>query len=168
MKLFTKIFSPLIHHQANADALLLSEQLNRQDHHALIFSDFLQSITLDYSLISLRKLDHYLHKVRVHFKLANQQPQFAQQHTKLIDEMTRIVLRVGAYLGETIRQQNKKWIWIENKEEIYTESDVFKTTVLILTDHDSLTSPMREVINFICAEQKPTSLYQYARKVLSS
>ena len=119
-------------------------------------------------LISLRKLDHYLHKVRVHFKLANQQPQFAQQHTKLIDEMTRIVLRVGAYLGETIRQQNKKWIWIENKEEIYTESDVFKTTVLILTDHDSLTSPMREVINFICAEQKPTSLYQYAWKVLSS
>lgn len=103
-----KIFSPLIHHQANADALLLSEQLNRQDHHALIFPDFLQSITLDYSLISLRKLDHYLHKVRVHFQLANQQPQFAQQHTKLIDEMTRIVLRVGAYLGETIRQQNKK------------------------------------------------------------
>lgn len=82
--------------------------------------------------------------------------------------MTRVVLRVGAYLGETIRQQNKKWIWIENKEEIYTESDVFKTAVLILTDHDNLTSPMQKVINFICTEQKPTSLYQYARKVLSS
>jgi hypothetical protein len=168
MKLFTKIFSPLIHHQANADALLLSEQLNRQDHHALIFPDFLQSITLDYSLISLRKLDHYLHKVRAYFQLANQQTQSTQQHTKLIDEMTRVVLRVGAYLGETIRQQNKKWIWIENKKENYTKSDVFKTSILLLTDHNSLTSPMQEVINFICTEQKPTSLYQYAWKVLSS
>ena len=46
MKLFTKIFSPLIHHQANADALLLSEQLNRQldfqkrrikDHRLVVF-----------------------------------------------------------------------------------------------------------------------------------
>lgn len=107
MNFCTKLFSLLIHHQANADALLLSEQLDRQDQLALIFADFFQNITLDYSLTSLKKIDYYLSKVRNYFQLHNQQPKSIQEKLAYTDEITRVILRVGAYLGETLRQQNK-------------------------------------------------------------
>jgi hypothetical protein len=165
MRFLTKFFSPLIHHQANADALLLSELLNRQDQHALIFADYFENITLDYSLISLKKIDRYLAKVRNYYQ--HQQALSAQQKQEYIDEITQVVLRVGAYLGETLRQQNKDWIWIKSKEQRFIDAEMIKVNVLILTDHTTQISPIKEVATLISAEEQTSSLYQYAQKILS-
>ncbi|MCT8090807.1 hypothetical protein H0920_12090 [Acinetobacter sp. C_4_1] len=166
MNFCTKLFSLLIHHQANADALLLSEQLDRQDQLALIFADFFQNITLDYSLTSLKKIDYYLSKVRNYFQLHNQQPKSIQEKLAYTDEITRVILRVGAYLGETLRQQNKNWIWVNTKEQICTDTGNLKMHRLILTDHIHKIDPMHVVMDLICAEEQPSSLYQYAKDVL--
>ena len=166
MSFFKKIFSSKKRDQSNEDAALLAQQLlNPND---LMFADTLHSIQLDYDLNSLKELDYYLLKVRLYFQLKNQDAKSMMLKGQLMNELTPVILSVGAYLGETLRTHNTKLSWTENTQAMHEGRDSPSFAVLILTDHINTTSPMQEVINFICSQQQPDSLYVYAQKVLKN
>ena len=165
MSFFKKLFSSKKHQQYNDDIAHLSQQLLHPD--LLIFPEALHAIHLDYELMSLKELDYYLLKIRLHFQLRNQDAKSMTQKAKLMNELTPSILSVGAYLGETLRKHNKKLNWSENTQAIQNGATP-SIAVLILTDHINTTSPMQEVINFICSQQQPDSLYIYAENVLKN
>lgn len=166
MNFFKKIFSSKKRHQSNEDAAILAKQLHQPKD--LLFSETLRSIDLDYDLMSLKELDYYLLKVRLHFQLKNQDAQSMIQKGVVMNELTPVILSVGAYLGETLRKQDKKLNWADNTQTIHGGTDAPSFAVLILTNHTNTTSPMQEIINFICAQQQPDSLYVYAEKFLKN
>lgn len=56
---------------------------------------------LDFSLESLKCIDEYLEKIRT--------------EKEVVHDWNRIVLRAGAYVGEVIRRNDKKtvWLWVD-------------------------------------------------------
>ena len=166
MSFFKNIFSSKKRHQANEDAAKLAQQIFQPKD--LLFSETLRSIELDYDLMSLKELDYYLLKIRLHFQIKNQDAKSMMQKGVVMNELTPVILSVGAYLGETLRQQNKKLNWAENTQTMHDGTDAPSFAVLILTDQTNTTSPMQEVINFICSQQQPDSLYVYAENFLKN
>ena len=165
MSFFKTLFSSK-RKRANSDAALLSQQLLQSND--LIFCEALRSINLDYELMSLKELDYYLLKVRLHYQLKNQDAKSMTQKAKLMNELTPSILSVGAYLGETLRKQNKNLNWAENTQPLHDGAAAPSMAVFILTDQINTTSPMQEVINFICSQKQPDSLYIYAENVLKN
>ena len=67
------------------------------------FKEFLNPTKLDYSLESLKHVDSYLDQVRKKKRKLND------------DQVTKVILRCGAYCGEVIRKNSKKdfyYSWI--------------------------------------------------------
>ena len=164
MNFFKKLFSSKKRNPFNEDATTLSQQLHDDN---VIFSGMLHSIDLDYELTSLKELDYYLLKVRLHFHIKNQDAESMREKGVLMNELTPTILSVGAYLGETLRKQNKKLNWTENTQQLDTGTATPSFAALVLTDKTNTISPMQEVINFIYDKQQPKSLYQYAQEILS-
>lgn len=166
MNFLKKLFSSKKRNPFNEDAALLSQQL-KQNQNDLLFSEVLRPIKLDYELMSLKELDYYLLKVRLYFQIKNQDAKSMTEKGILMSELTPTILSVGAYLGETLRKQNKKLNWTENTQQLHSGTTAPSFAALVLTNQVHTISPMQEIINFICNAQQPNSLYQYAEEILS-
>ena len=120
--------------------------------------DFLKNKELDFSYDSLKIVDQYLLEVRKTEldKLSNEQ-------------FTRIVVRAGAYVGETIRRndKSKQWNWVdfENAQKInskfFNDSEKSLSYAAVLTDGQQFTFPLNKVIKFLNNGEED-SLYLYA------
>ena len=120
--------------------------------------DFLKNKELNFSYDSLKIVDQYLLEVRKTDldKLSNEQ-------------FARIVVRAGAYVGETIKRndKSKQWNWVnfENAQKInskfYNDSEKSLSYATVLTDGQQFTFPLNKVIKFLNNGEED-SLYLYA------
>lgn len=117
----------------------------------------LDSEKLDYSLDSLKIIDHYLSEIR--------KTGFSQISEDL---RFRTILRTGAYVGETLRKndQSRKWHWIdlemakEMKPQLFNNMQPSIELTAILTDGETFTFPLNKVVKFL-NHREEDSLYFY-------
>ena len=131
---------------------------NKDQEDVLYKSKLLASDVLDYSIESLRALNKYLDKIR-----RSKIPE---------EEIDRICLRLGAYLGEVLRiaanDPKLKWIRYENaiKKNKSIESlgkDI--STSLILNCREQYYFPMGKIFKYL-KNGKENNLEAYARVIL--
>ena len=153
---------PLQINQINETFNDLAYMFNHEQTDPIYKLDFLKNKELDFSYDSLKIVDQYLLEVRKTEldKLSNEQ-------------FTRIVVRAGAYVGETIRRndKSKQWNWVdfENAQKInpqfFNDSDKSLSYAAVLTDGQQFTFPLNKVMKFLNNGEED-SLYSYA--ILSS
>ncbi len=140
----------------------LAHMFNHEQKDPIYKLNFLENKKLDYSYDSLKIVDQYLQEVR------------KTRLDQLSDEQyLRIVVRTGAYVGETIRRndKSKQWNWVdfENAQKInpqfFNDSDKSLSYAAVLTDGQQFTFPLNKVMKFLNNGEED-SLYSYA--ILSS
>ena len=149
---------PLQINQINETFNDLAYMFNHEQTDPIYKLDFLKNKELDFSYDSLKIVDQYLLEVRKTEldKLSNEQ-------------FTRIVVRAGAYVGETIRRndKSKQWNWVdfENAQKInskfFNDSEKSLSYADVLTDGQQFTFPLNKVIKFLNNGEED-SLYFYA------
>ncbi len=149
---------PLQINQINETFNDLAYMFNHEQTDPIYKLDFLKNKELDFSYDSLKIVDQYLLEVRKTEldKLSNEQ-------------FTRIVVRAGAYVGETIRRndKSKQWNWVdfENAQKInskfFNDSEKSLSYAAVLTDGQQFTFPLNKVIKFLNNGEED-SLYFYA------
>lgn len=157
--------------------LFLSELINYQGESRLIFAEHFNHVILDYSLESLDTLDEYLLKVNQYYlrMLKNVDALSKEQQQQFIQEIVNVVLRIGAYVGETIREHdhNKSWYWIRSKKKRNIKPILVDLTQLnndaysaILTDGTNHEFPMSVVTDLIGDKNQIQTVHFYVHKVL--
>lgn len=136
----------------------LAYMFNNEQKDPIYKLDFLKNRKLDFSYNSLKIVDQYLIEIRKIGldKLSN-------------EEFTRIVVRTGAYVGKTIRKNDKseQWNWVdfENAQKIspefFKDSEKSLAYAAVLTDGQQFTFPLNKVIKFLNNGEED-SLYFYA------
>lgn len=136
----------------------LAYMFNNEQKDPIYKLDFLKNRKLDFSYNSLKIVDQYLIEIRKIGldKLSN-------------EEFTRIVVRTGAYVGKTIRKNDKseQWNWVdfENTQKIspefFKDSEKSLAYAAVLTDGQQFTFPLNKVIKFLNNGEED-SLYFYA------
>ena len=136
----------------------LAYMFNNEQKDTIYKLDFLKNRKLDFSYNSLKIVDQYLIEIRKIGldKLSN-------------EEFTRIVVRTGAYVGKTIRKNDKseQWNWVdfENAQKIspefFKDSEKSLAYAAVLTDGQQFTFPLNKVIKFLNNGEED-SLYFYA------
>ena len=149
---------PLQINQINETFNDLAYMFNHEQTDPIYKLDFLKNKELDFSYDSLKIVDQYLLEVRKTEldKLSNEQ-------------FTRIVVRAGAYVGETIKRndKSKQWNWVdfENAQKInskfFNDSEKSLSYAAVLTDGQQFTFPLNKVIKFLNNGEED-SLYFYA------
>ena len=134
----------------------LAYMFNNEQKDPIYKLDFLKNRKLDFSYNSLKIVDQYLIEIRKIGldKLSN-------------EEFTRIVVRTGAYVGKTIRKNDKseQWNWVdfENAQKIspefFKDSEKSLAYAAVLTDGQQF--PLNKVIKFLNNGEED-SLYFYA------
>ncbi len=104
--------------------------------------DFFDKNKLDYSLESLKHLDEYLEAIH--------------QNTPQEDEIIKIALRAGAYVGEVIRKQAKEeYNWLEFNEAVKVNKMIeqfgmqLATASVLWSEPDNVIFPIAKVLKFI-------------------
>ena len=136
----------------------LAYMFNNEQKDPIYKLDFLKNRKLDFSYNSLKIVDQYLIEIRKIGldKLSN-------------EEFTRIVVRTGAYVGKTIRKNDKseQWNWVdfENAQKIspefFKDSEKSLAYAAVLTDGQQFPFPLNKVIKFLNNGEED-SLYFYA------
>ena len=163
--------------QVNKDMLFLSELLNYQGENKVLYAEFFNQVSLDYSLESLTCIDLYLSKIHEYFQENKELIRDKQlQNPEIVQKLVSITLRVGAYVGETIREHDQlnQWYWIKSKR-----TEILNPILLnakntnknhsspILTNGDKYLFPMNVVIELIAPQrQNSTSISDCVREVL--
>jgi len=130
-----------VNEQLRCMGLLLTQKDNETP-----FSNFLKCDKLNFSVESLNYVDDYLDMVRKNKKKLNN------------DQLMKVIIRCGTYLGEVIRKANpKKFKWVtyeqaykiskkEGKEFLdYLGRDL--TTSFIIYDSKNLTFPLAKPLH---------------------
>ena len=134
----------------------LSQMLFLFEEDPTLERDFLLNANLEFSLESLKKIDDYLEKIKSH-------PEFENNYSK-------IVLRVGAYVGQVIKLNSKKnfhWYDFENSIKINRELEQFGESIatvalLIDKDNDETLFPLAKVCKFL-ENGREDSVYFFAQ-----
>lgn len=142
------------HDEALSD---LADMFSNEKMNPVYKRESLDSEKLDYSLDSLKIIDHYLSEIR--------KTGFSQISEDL---RFRTILRTGAYVGETLRKndQSRKWHWIdlemakEMKPQLFNNMQPSIELTAILTDGETFTFPLNKVVKFLNNGEED-SLYFY-------
>lgn len=136
----------------------LAYMFNHEKKDPIYKLELLKNKKLDFSYESLKLVDQYLLELRKTNldELSNEQ-------------YTRIVLRTGAYVGETIRRndKSKKWNWVDFESaqklnpQFFNDSQDSFAYAAVLTDGSQFTFPLNKVMKFL-ANGEEDSLYFYA------
>lgn len=139
----------------NIGRLLINDKENIPLHEKLDITK------LDLSITSLKEIDRYLEVINKNKrKLSN-------------EEIKKIILRTGVYLGEVIRKSNKKiFIWLSydeafklNKYLINYDKDILTGFVLYNLDTKEFWFPLAKAYKFI-EYGKSDSLWAFAKVCL--
>ncbi len=106
-----KILEKLLSKKVNADMLFLSELLTYKGESQILLVNYFDQVVLDYSLHSLTFIDEYLLLIRQYFIETNLKKLNEEEHQHFIQDIVTISLRIGAYVGETIRENDQKQQW---------------------------------------------------------
>ncbi|WP_318342360.1 hypothetical protein [Acinetobacter sp. 16] len=119
---------------------------------------------LDYSVESLKFIDKYLLDLK-----KNNLDQISD------DQRFKTVLRTGAYVGETIRKNDKNtnWHWVdyetakELNPELFNNLDHSIELAAVLTDGEHFIFPLNKVVKFL-KNGEEDSLYFFATTAMKS
>jgi hypothetical protein len=172
-----KILEKLLSRKVNADMLFLSELLTYKGESQILLVNYFDQVTLDYSLHSLTFIDEYLLLIRQYFIETKLKKLNEEEHQHFIQDIVTISLRIGAYVGETIRENDQKqqWYWIKSNKKRklnpillkVTQSDP-KHSSAILTNGTLYEFPMNIVIDLITLPHKEkNTLSHYVDEVLN-
>jgi len=128
------------------DNNLMHEDLARmfyeEKENPIYLLDFLMAEKLDYSLESLKHVDEYLEQ------LYKNQPSD--------DELLKITLRTGSYVGEVIRKNTKEpFVWLNYEEATKINSSLtdfgenLGTVGMLWSKPDSFIFPLAKILKFI-------------------
>lgn len=118
--------------------------------------DYLDAVKLDYSLESIKEVDSYLEHVY-------------KDKDKLTDEqLLKIVLRCGGYVGEVIKRQSaKKFRWIKYDEAVDIDQTVKNiersslTLFILYSEPRNFSFPIAKAAKYIQNDSED-SLYYFA------
>ncbi|WP_121975670.1 hypothetical protein [Acinetobacter stercoris] len=117
---------------------------------------------LDYSIESLKLIDTYLSNVRMNdLNLISDNLKF------------KTILRTGAYVGETIRKNDKKrtWYWVDYETAKEINPKLFKNLeysiaiAAVLTDGENFIFPLNKVVKFL-QNGEEDSVFFYAETTI--
>ena len=122
--------------------LEVADMLTSEENKPTYRRDLLNRDSLDYSLESLKQIDSYLEAIR--------------QDEIVKDDMIRLALRSGAYVGEVIKRLSKvEYHWLEF-EEAKKQSKIVKmngmslSTAVVLWAHpETLIFPVAKICKYI-------------------
>lgn len=172
---FSKFFKKLTTKNINSDLLFLSEHLTHKGNQEILFVEYFDEIVLDYSLESLKSFEKYLSKIKIYFLSKIDTKMNESEKNELITQFVSIILRIGAYVGETLRENDKMvdWYWVMSKEKcisnpilINSNNNIKMQKAPVLTNGLKVAFPMDAVANLILKPNYQLSLYDYANTLL--
>ena len=139
--------------------LEVADMLTSEENKPTFRRDLLNRESLDYSLESLKQIDSYLEAIR--------------KDTIVKDDMIRLALRSGAYVGEVIKRLSKiEYHWLEF-EEAAKQSKLVKmngmslsTAVILWAPPETILFPVGKVCKYIEFGSED-SVYALANFVIS-
>ncbi|WP_010116126.1 hypothetical protein [Acinetobacter sp. P8-3-8] len=171
---FSKFFKKVTAKNINSDLLFLSEHLSHKGNQEILFVEYFDEIVLDYSLESLKSFEKYLSKIKIYFQSKIDTKMNDSEKNEFITQFVSIILRIGAYVGETLRENDKivDWYWIMSKEKCISNPILINSEnakiqkAPVLTNGFKIIFPMDAVSDLILKPNYQLSLYDYANTLL--
>ena len=120
----------------------LSLMLTQEKQNPVYKRELLDEKKLDFTLESIRHIDQYLSQIR--------NDELDEQ------EYMKVVLRCGAYIGETMRKINPDWNWFDHKQAcklfdwLQADEPMLSTTAILHNINEGhVAFPLAKVMKFI-------------------